>query len=263
MRTLWKGSISFGLVNVPVSLYTATENKTVKFRQLHKECHTPIQYQRVCPTCKREVGWEEIVRGYEYEPGRFVTITEEDMEKIPGEATRTIDIVDFVDLKEIDPIYFDRTYYLSPAEPRSKAFNLLRQAMDRTGKIAIARVVIREKQHLCTVRVFGPVLALETMFWPDEVRPTEQIPTLPVEVPVQDRELDLAVHLVENLAGPFVPDKYHDEYRTELLAMIEAKVAGEEVHVAPEPEAAKVVDLLEALRQSVERTEALRARKTG
>jgi DNA end-binding protein Ku len=253
MRSMWKGAISFGLVSIPVSLYPATEKKDVKFRFLHKECHTPLQYRRVCPACDREVPAEEIVRGYEYEKNRFVIIEEKDLENIPDEQSRTIDILDFVDLAEIDPIYYDKTYFLGPGETGEKAYTLLRRIMEETGKVAVARVVIRTKESLATLRVYqGKMLVMETMFFPDELRDPAAVPLPAREVKIHDNELKMARELVLNLAEKFDPEKYHDQYRELLLEVIRAKVEGQEVEIPAAREAGKVVDLLEALKASVD-----------
>lgn len=252
MRTIWKGAISFGLVSIPVKLFPATEQKDVKFRFLHKTCQAPIQYKRICSLCGQEVTQDDIVRGYEYESGRYVIINEEDLDKIPDERTRTVDIVDFVALEEIDPLYFDKTYYLSPGEAGEKAYSLLRQAMAETGKIAVAKVVIRNKESLAVVRGYQNLLVMETIFYPDEIRDTAQLPGFEREVKLHDNEMKMARELIENLASGFDPQKYTDEYRKKLLEMIHAKIEGEQIVM---PEAAvkgKVVDLMDALKASVE-----------
>lgn len=252
MRTLWKGAISFGLVNVPIKLFTATERKTLKFHFLHQECLTPIEYQRHCPRCGREVENSEIVRGYEYEKGKYVVMKEEDFEQIPADNTRTIDIVDFVDLKDIDPIYFDKSYYLAPEETGRKAYTLLIKSMEETGKIAIAKIVIRSKESLAALRVRDGVMVLETMFYPDEIRSAEGLLDMDKEIKIHDNEKKMAVSLINNLAAPFQPEKYTDEYRRALLEIIRAKVEGQEITIPEKPAAGKVVNLMEALKASIE-----------
>jgi DNA end-binding protein Ku len=253
MRSMWKGAISFGLVSIPISLYPATEKKDVKFRFLHSECHTPIKYERVCPACKREVASGEIVRGYEYEKNRFVVIEDSDLENIPDERSRTIDILDFVDLAEIDPVFYDKTYFLGPGETGEKAYTLLRNVMEETGKVAIARVVIRTKESLAAVRVYKKeMLVMETMFFPDEVRDHGAIPVPAREVKIHENELKMARELVLNLADKFDPKKYHDQYRELLLDIIRAKVEGQEIEVPAHAERGNVVDLLDALKASVD-----------
>lgn len=252
MRTIWKGAISFGLVSIPVKLFPATEQKDVKFRFLHKTCQAPIQYKRICSSCGQEVTQDDIVRGYEYESGRYVIINEEDLDKIPDERTRTVDIVDFVALEEIDPLYFDKTYYLSPGEAGEKAYSLLRQAMAETGKIAVAKVVIRNKESLAVVRGYQNLLVMETIFYPDEIRDTAQLPGFAREIKLHDNEMKMARELIENLATVFDPQKYTDEYRKKLLAMIHAKIEGEQIVMPEVAVKGKVVDLMDALKASVE-----------
>mgnify|MGYP004701642831 CR=1 FL=1 len=252
MRTIWKGAISFGLVSIPVKLFPATEQKDVKFRYLHKTCQAPLQYQRVCTSCGQEVSQEEIVRGYEYETGRYVIINEEDLEKIPDERTRTIDIVDFVSLNEIDPIYFDKTYYLAPGEAGEKAYSLLCQAMAETGKIAVGKVVIRNKESLAVLRGYKNLLVMETVLYPDEIRDTALLPGFAREVKLNDSEIKMARELIENLATDFNPEKYNDEYRKKLLELIHAKIEGEQIAIPETVAKGKVVDLMEALKASVE-----------
>ncbi|NLY92136.1 MAG: Ku protein [Firmicutes bacterium] len=254
MRTLWKGAISFGLVNIPVKMYTATERKDLHFHQLHATCKTPIQYRKFCPTCQVEVNPEELVRGYEYEKGKYVILRDEDFQLLPGENTKTIDILDFVDLAEIDPVYFDRSYYLGPNPGGEKAYALLKQAMAETGKIAIARVMIRTKTVLACIRGWDQLLVMETMFFPDEIRAPELITAEFKEVKLHPNEISMATSLIGNLSAPFDPEKYTNEYRSKLMEMIQAKIAGEEVAVPDAPETGKVVDLMEALRASLQAT---------
>jgi DNA end-binding protein Ku len=253
MRSMWKGAISFGLVSIPISLFPATEKKDVKFRFLHSECRTPIKYERVCPACNREVPSGEIVRGYEYEKNRFVIIEDSDLENIPDERSRTIDILDFVDLAEIDPVYYDKTYFLGPGETGEKAYTLLRNVMEETGKVAIARVVIRTKESLAAVRVYKKeMLVMETMFFPDEIRDHGAIPVPARAVKIHENELKMARELVLNLADKFDPKKYHDQYRELLLDIIRAKVEGQEIEIPAHAERGNVVDLLDALKASVD-----------
>ncbi|MDW7651141.1 MAG: Ku protein [Bacillota bacterium] len=252
MRTIWKGAISFGLVSIPIKLFPATEQKDVKFRYLHKTCQAPLRYQRVCSACGQEVSQEDIVRGYEYESGRFVIINEEDLDKIPDERTRTLDIVDFVSLEEIDPLYFDKTYYLAPGEAGEKAYALLRQAMAETGKIAVAKVVIRNKESLAVLRGYQNLLVMETIFYPDEIRNPAQLPGFDREIKPHDKEMKMARELIENLATEFEPEKYTDEYRKKLLDMIHAKIEGEQIAIPEVAAKGKVVDLMDALKASVE-----------
>ncbi|MFZ5817448.1 MAG: Ku protein [Bacillota bacterium] len=249
---MWKGSISFGLVTIPVKLYAATESKDVRFNLLHQECRTPVQYRKWCPQCDREIGAEEIVKGYEFERGRYVTLAEEEFEAIPLAAKRALEIVGFVKLEEIDPVYFDKTYYLEPGEGGAKAYALLRKAMEQTGRVAIARVVIRTKESLAALRVFSDrVLAMETMHFPDEVRSVAGLVGA-AEPELRPQELAMATSLIESLAMGFEPERFENQYREALLELIQAKVQGEEIHlVEPAPERNRVVDLMEALRASI------------
>ena len=176
MHTMWKGSVSFGLVNIPVKMFAATEDKDIRFRNIHKECHTPIKYEQVCPTCNKKISPDEIVRGYEYEPGKFVIIEDSDLDALKPDLTKSVEIIDFVNLKDIDPIYFAKSYYLSPQDTGGKAYNLLREAMSKTDRIAVARIVIRDKESLAVVRVYKNLLVLETIYYPDEVRDEKQVP---------------------------------------------------------------------------------------
>lgn len=260
MRAMWRGSISFGLINVPIKMYAATENKRISFRQIHRECGTPIHYEKVCTTCNRKVEDDEIARGYEFEKGRYVIIEDKDLESIPDETTRTIDIIDFVELADIDPIYYDRSYYLGPEETGQKAYILLRRAMEEGGKIAIAKVVIRSKQSLACIRPYGKGhLVMETMFYPDEVRNVEDVPVQP-QAKLQEREIEMALQLVESLSTRFEPEKYTDDYRQALIEIIQAKVEGEEISI-PTPRDEKVVDLMEALKASLELAEKAKKQK--
>ena len=256
MKTLWKGAVSFGLVNIPVAMYVATENKDIKFNYLHRECMSPINYQKVCSKCQREINSDEMVRGYEYQKGSYVVISEEDFARIPLDNTKTIDILDFVELSQVDPIYFDKSYYLEPAPGGEKAYTLIVEAMQRTGKIAIAKVIIRSKQSLAALRVKDGYLVMETIFYPDEIRsPASLNPGLDSSK-LHDNEIKMAVSLIENLSIAFDPGRYEDEYRKALWEMIEAKIAGQEIVAPAAPEGrGNVVDLMEALKASVKLAE--------
>lgn len=255
MHTMWKGSISFGLVNIPIKMFASTEDKDIKFKNLHKECRTPIKYTRTCPTCDKEVDWNDIVKGYEYEPGRFVLIDDDDLKALKPDINKSIEIIDFVNLSEIDPIYFNKSYYLSPQDTGGKAYNLLRHAMNDTGKIGIAKITIRNKQSLAALRVYENVLVLESIFYPDEVRAIDLIPGIPENLNLDQKELDMAVQLIENLSTKFEPEKYTDDYREALRELIAKKVEGEEVEIAPEAPQKNIIDLMQALQASVEQTE--------
>ncbi len=252
MHTMWKGSISFGLVNIPVKMFAATENKDIKFRYIHKVCHTPVKYEKVCPSCNEDLGPDEIVKGYEYEPGRFVIIEDSDIEAIKPEAGKAIEIVDFVDLREIDPIYFDKSYYLSPQDNGSKAYNLLREAMKQAGRIAVAKIILREKQSLAVVRVYRNLLVMETIFYPDEVRDAGLVPGIPENAEVNQNELNMAIQLIDNLTTEFKPEKYRDEFRDRLVDLINKKVEGEEVVTKPDVQKSNIIDLMQALQASIQ-----------
>ena len=257
MRTIWKGAVSFGLVSIPVNLFPATEKKAVKFTHLHDRCKAPLKYKRVCSSCGEEVAWENTLRGYEYERGKYVILREEELDPFPQGRSKTVDILDFVDLKEIDPVYFDKTYYLAPGETGEKAYLLLKKTMEETGKIAIARVMIRTRETLAALRVYDNILTMETMFFPDEVRKTEMVPVNAREegISLQENELKMARQLVENLETDFKPEKYRDEYRERILETIRAKAAGEEIETPEAPREDKIVNLVEALQASVKMTE--------
>ncbi|WP_084423399.1 Ku protein [Cohnella thermotolerans] len=254
MHTVWKGAISFGLVHVPVKMFTATEDKDVHLRYIHKPCGTPIAYTRSCPHCEKAVEWEEITKGYEYEKGRFVLFDEQELEAVKPETTRTIQILDFVDLEEIDPIYYQKTYYLSPDQAGGGAYNLLLEAMRQSGRIGIAKVAIRSKSSLAAIRVLDNCICMETMFYPDEIRGLQGVPNLPQNITVNDRELAMAKLLIDQLSAPFDPEKYTDDYRIALLDAIQRKIAGEgaDVVTAPAAERTNVIDLMAALQASLE-----------
>ena len=254
-RTMWKGAISFGLVSIPIRLYPSTEEKGLKFNQLHDEDHGRIKYQRVCAIDGEEVPFEHIVKGYEYEKDKYVVLTDEDFDAVPVESSRAIEILQFVDLEEIDPIYFKKTYYLIPEEMGVKAYTLLREAMSQTGRVGIAKVSFRDKEHLAALRFRDDVFLLETMFWPDEIRAADfdEIGESS-KIKVRPQEVQMAESLIENLTSSFNPEEYNDGYREALLQVVEKKVAGEEIEVIPEAEPSKVVDLMEALKASVEKT---------
>lgn len=261
MHTMWKGSISFGLVHIPIKLYSATENKDIKLRMIHKECNSPIKYERTCPVCDKEVDNAEIVKGYEYEPGKFVLLEADDLEKIELEQNKSVEIIDFVKLEEIDPIYFNRSYFMGPNDNGQKAYMLLKQAMEKSGKIGVAKITIRSKQHLAIVRVYKNFLVLETIYFPDEVRNVDQVPGVPENVELSEKEMETAIQLIEQLTTQFEPEKYTDDYRTALMDLIQAKITGNEVKTSKETPQANVVDLMEALQASIDQT-APKKRKT-
>ena len=252
-RSIWTGAISFGLVNVPVKLYSAVSKKTVRFHQLHAADGVRIQQKRMCPADGEEVPWDDIVKGYEISPDRYVVVTSEELEALDPKKTRTIDIEEFVDLSDIDPLYYDHPYYLLPGQDAAKPYKLLVDAMADAGKVAIARVVIRTKEQLVAIRPLEGVLAMATMNFADEVVNPDSFDETPGDdVDTTKRELDMARQLIESLTAEFDPEKFHDEYREAVLDLIERKAEGEEVvlqPVAEEPE--KVPDLMAALEASL------------
>jgi DNA end-binding protein Ku len=253
---MWSGAISFGLVNVPIKLYSAVSKKTVRFHQLNGETGSRIQQKRVDATTGEEVAYESLVKGYELTKDRYVIINPDELEALDPEKSRTIDIEDFVDLSDIDPIYYDHPYYLVPDKGAAKAYGLLLNAMKESGRVAIARVVLRSKEQLVAIRPArdGDVLMMETMIFADEVVPKEDLDGLPEaeELQVSDREVKMAQQLIESLATDFEPERYRDEYREKVLELIEAKASGEEIAIAPEaPAPAKVPDLMAALEASL------------
>jgi DNA end-binding protein Ku len=252
-RSIWSGAISFGLVNVPVKLYSAVSRKTVRFHQLHDADHVRIQQKRICPADGEEVPYENIVKGYEISPDTYVVVEPEELEALDPKKTRAIEIQEFVDLDEIDPIYFDHPYYLAPGTGASKAYRLLLSAMHETNKVAIARVVIRQKENLVAIRATGDVLTMATMVFHDEVVSPDAIDEVPEDgdAEVSAREVEMAQQLIESLTADFEPEKYHDEYRERVLELIEAKASGEEIAIQPQEEPAKVPDLMAALEQSL------------
>jgi DNA end-binding protein Ku len=254
-RAIWSGAISFGLVNIPVKLYSAVSKKTVRFHQIDAESGQRIRQQRVNPASGEEIPYEQIVKGYEISPDRYVTITPEELESLEPQKTRTIDIEEFVDLEQIDPIYYDHPYYLAPDKGAAKAYKLLLDAMQEADKVAIARVVIRSKENLVALRSYGGAITMETMLFPDEVTQPESIEELSAvdgDVKTTKRELDMAKQLIESLSGDFDPTGYRDEYRERVLDLIERKAAGETITIeAPAAEKKEVPDLMAALEASI------------
>ncbi|WP_345241811.1 Ku protein [Pontibacillus salipaludis] len=257
MHTMWKGTISFGLVNIPVKLHSATENKDISLRQLHEECKSPIEYERTCPVCEREVEKEEIVKAYEYAKNKFVVLDDEELEELRKEQTdKAVEIMDFVKLSDIDPIYFEKSYYLSPDEGGTKAYSLLRQTLLDTEKIGVAKIIIRSKEQLAMVRVYENTLVMETIHYPDEVRDVKEVPNVPEETELGKKELETAKTLVEQLTSDFDPEQYKDDYRQALLDLIEAKKNNEDISTAePKPTPDNVTDLMEALEKSLDKNQ--------
>ncbi len=253
MRALWKGAITFGLIYVPVKMYAATDKKDVKFNYLHARCNTPLRYVRYCPQCAGEVKTEEIVRGYEYEKGHYITVTEDELAGLSGEKNRSVAIMDFVESQKIDPVYYDRSYYLGPGEGGKKVYELLRQAMLETSRVAVALITIRNRESLAVIRPTDRALILETMFYADEVRAVEQVEEIGGHANLHENEIKMAVNLIDNLSIDFEPGKYTSTYREKVNAMLQAKIAGDTVVDKPAvPVAENVVDLMAALQASIE-----------
>ena len=262
MRTIWNGSISFGLVNIPIGLALATQRSDVAFRTLHRECGTPIKQKRWCPHHEREVEPDELVKGWEVAKGEFVLVAESDLEAVALTRSQSIDILRFVKLADVDPVYFDRTYYLAPAsaDAARRPYVLLLRAMQETGMAAVGKFVLWGKENLCLIRAQGEALAMETLFFADDVRNKAEIEEAVGSADVQKAELQLAEQVIESLVGEWNPEDFENEYRRELKAMLDAKLSGEQI-TRPEPVAeTPVVDLMEALRRSVADAQ---GRKTG
>ncbi|ATO29412.1 Ku protein [Bacillus atrophaeus] len=257
MHTMWKGSISFGLVNIPIKLYAATEDKDIKLRSLHKECHAPIKYEKKCTSCEKTLAPDEIVKGYEYVKGKYVILTDEELKELKQEhEEKAVEIVDFVQLKEIDPIYFNRSYYVGPGDNGSKAYTLLREALRTTEKIGIATITIRSKQQLAVLRVYENCILMESIHYPDEVRSAAHVPGVPDQSNVNDKELQTAITLIDELTTDFQPEQYEDTYRKAIMQKINDKLENKETAVTPGTAAPRedVIDLVSALQASIDRT---------
>jgi len=247
-RSIWSGVISFGMVSIPVNLYTATQERDITFHLLHKSCGTRLKQVRWCPFHEEDVDWNDVVRGYEYARDQYVVLTDEDFEKLPLPSKHTIGLSAFVRSQEIDPIYYDKSYYLEPREGGAKPFALLMRVLEEKSLVGIAKIAIRNKEQLCALRPEDSTLVLETLYYPDEIRVEKGVEA---DVEVSKREIDLAMTLVDALSESFAPEQYHDNYRQAVMELIEAKLKGQEV-VAPPAPPGKVIDLMAALRESVE-----------
>src|SRR3954465_8253602 len=265
MRAIWKGSISFGLVNIPIALYPATRKEELKFRLLRKKDLSPVNYKRVASKDGKEVPWDEIVKGYEYEKGKFVVLSEKDFQRVDLEATQTVDIQDFVDLDEIDPMFFYKPYYLEPQKGGDKAYVLLRDSLKSSNKVGIAKVVIKTRQYLAGVKPEDGVLVLELMHFADELADAEKL-HVPKKAEVGKREMNMAKSLIDSMSSKWNPEKYKDDYREALMEVIEEKVeaGGKEIEEKPRkpPKPTKVIDLVSVLQKSLEQTGAKR-KSTG
>lgn len=264
-RAMWTGAISFGLVNVPVKMFSAAKSQDVRFNQLHAKDGSRIEMKRFCREEQAEIPFDEIVRGYEVSPDSYVTISNEELDALAPRVTEGIEIEEFVDLAEIDPVFFEHSYYLVPDRGGTKAYALLLNAMRDSNKVALGRVVLRQKQYLVALRPAGDALAMATLYFPDEVVGQDQLDGLPKEMPeVSERELAMARQLIDTLSAEFEPEKYHDEYREKVLELIEQKAEGHEVVLAPrEEEAPRVVDLMAALEASIAAAKGERGRKSA
>jgi DNA end-binding protein Ku len=262
---MWSGSISFGLVNIPVKLHVAIREKRIAFHLLHDQDHARLANKLVCTADGKEVHREHIVKGYEIAPDQYVIVQQSELDAVAPEASRTIDITDFVDIDDIDPLYFDRPYYLAPGERAAKAYRLLVEAMTRTKKAGIAKFVMRNKEYLAALRPVNGVICLCTMHFGDEVLPTREIAGIPHEIEPPERELKMATHLIESLTTKFDPQKYHDEYVKRVLEMIERKAEGQEVVTQPpiEEKPGRVVNLMAALEESLAEAKKQRGRKSS
>jgi DNA end-binding protein Ku len=258
MRAIWKGAISFGLVNIPVGLYSATRPANdIKFRLLRDSDHSPVKYKRVAEEDGKEVPWEHIVKGFEYQKGEFVVLTEKDFERVNIKSNQTVDIKEFVALDEIDPMFFDQPYFLAPEKGGDKAYVLLREALERSGKVGIAKVTIKTREHLAAVKPLDGALVLELMHFSEELADTNEL-NLPKNVDAGKKELSMAESLIEGMTDKWEPEKFKDEYREGLMKVIEEKIAtgGKELPAARPKHAksANVIDLVSVLQQSLEQT---------
>lgn len=261
MRSIWTGVISFGLVSVPVKLYSATEQRSIAFHQVHQEDGGRIRYRRVCEVCGEEIPYAQISKGYPLGDGETVVLTDDDFADLPLSTSRSIDVLEFVPIEQVDPMYFDKSYYLEPDRQGTRAYVLLREALQESEKVAIVKIAMRQRESLATLRVRDGVFVLETMLWPDEIRAGD-FDFLQEDVEVRGQELQMATSLIDTMSGDFEPGQYRDEYREALQAVIDAKVEGREVTTPEGPEErTPAVDLMSALQESVEAAREERAGK--
>jgi DNA end-binding protein Ku len=259
MRSIWKGAISFGLVSIPVGLYSATENRAPKFKMLRESDGSPIRYRRVAEADGKEVEWADIVRGYAVEKGRYVLFSDEELDSATAKGgTKVVDVVQFVDQSEIDPIHYRSSYYLGPDTAGAKAYQILHDALVASGRVGLATVALRDKQYMATLRPRDGVLVLETMYWPDEIR-RASFDSLDEQLEIRDDEVAMAEMIIDNLSADFDPSQWSDKSRLAIEELVQKKVAGEEIVAPSMPEPTKVIDLMEALKASVEATKAKRA----
>lgn len=259
-RSIWNGVVSFGMVSIPVKLYTATDNKDISFNQLHKKCGSRIKQQRFCPVDEEVVTLDEIDRGYEYARDQYVVLNEEDFEKIPLPSKHTIELAAFVNDEEIDPVFYEKSYYLEPDETGIKPFALLMKALKKKNLTAVAKLAIRNKERLCALRPYDGTLMLETLYYPDEVRVQKGEDAAP-DVKVSEKEMQMAFSLIDLMTEDFKPQEFKDNYREALMEVIQAKLEGQEIVEAPAPTAGKVIDLMAALKASVENAKGGKGKK--
>ncbi|MBW3667194.1 MAG: Ku protein [Actinobacteria bacterium] len=252
-RTIWRGAINFGLITIPVGLYTAVEDRDVSFHLLAEDDGSRVRYQRINESTGEVIEWEDIVRGYEYEPGRYVTFTDEELDRLQPESGRVIDVSRFAQAEDVDLLYLEKSYYIAPEETAVKPYRLLAEALESSRRVGIAKVAIRQKERLCMIRPRDGLLVLETMHWPDELR-IPNFDQLETGVEISPEELEMAQSLIDHLGGEFEPERYQDEFRARVEQAVQDKIEGDEIRLAPpeEPEGPKVTDLLEALRASVD-----------
>jgi DNA end-binding protein Ku len=266
MRAIWKGSISFGLVNIPIALYPATRKEDLRFRLLRRSDLSPVNYKRVAEKDGKEVSWDDIVKGYEYEKGKYIVLKDEDFQRVDLEATQTIDIQDFVDQDEIDPIFFYKPYYLEPQKGGDKAYVLLRDALEKSKKVGIAKVVIKTRQYLAGVKAEDSVLVLELMHFAEELADSDKL-HVPKKIEPGKREINMAKALIDSLSAKWNPEKYRDDYREALMEVIEEKIeaGGKEIKEKPKkaPKPTKVIDLVSVLQQSLEKTGGAKKKSTA
>jgi DNA end-binding protein Ku len=253
--SVWKGHLTFGLISIPIRLFSAARSERVSFNQLHKECHSRLKQPLFCPTCNRMVERTEIVKGYEYEKDQYVLFSEEEMEKIQPASARTMEILEFVEMKEVDPLHYDASYFATPEEAGQKAYHLLVKAMEESGYVAIAKVCMHQREYTVIVRPRANGLTLHTMYYVNEIRQVEEYGQ-PAKVEIKEQERKLAKQLIESLAAEWDAKKYRDEYQERQKTMIQAKLEGKEVAAAPQPQLAPVIDLMEALKKSLSERQA-------
>ena len=247
--TVWKGHLTFGLISIPVRMFAAARGERISFNQLHKVCHSRLRQPLYCPVCNRQVERSEIVKGYEYEKDQYVLFTEEELDKIEPPSAHVMEILEFVKLDEMDPLYFDASYYISPEDAGIKAYQLLLKGMEESGYGAIAKLTMHQREHIVIVRPGTQGMTLHTMFYSNEIRAAEAVPSDKIEL--KDQEKKLADQLIQSLAAPWQPEKYRDEYQENLKGMIQAKLKGQEVTEVAQPHMAPVIDLMEALKKSL------------